>query len=226
MKTLRQSLVVCLATIMLHKLEHVNSLAFSNKGTSINTSTSTSTTTNRRNALKNFITRGSTAAALTLIVLHPDQAGALEACRPKSRNCIRTTWSAPQSVTQADAVESIRTVLNSYPQKGQNGIDCKGWTLTNDSLDGRSSTGTARLEYKSCVGPAALSINLGQPFIDDVKLEMNVNEVDSTSRVSVDVKSSSRMGGSDFFVNQKRIEYLGNELQKLGWDIPNVRYGS
>jgi hypothetical protein len=98
--------------------------------------------------------------------------------------------------------------------------------LTNDSLDGRSSTGTARLEYKSCVGPAALSNNLGQPFIDDVKLEMNVNEVDSTSRVSVDVKSSSRMGGSDFFVNQKRIEYLGNELQKLGWDIPNVRYGS
>ena len=75
----------------------------------------------------------------------------------------------------------------------------------------------ARVEYKSCVGPAAIAINLGQPFVDDLKLEV---ENDGT----VQVRSSSRMGSSDLFVNKKRVEYLGNSLRSKGWDIPAVSY--
>lgn len=178
---------------------------------------------NRRDAIKNiFLIAAGPLATLN----QKNPASALEACRPKARNCIRTTWAAPPSTSKADAVQTIRTVLNSYPTTGQNGIDCNGWKFTTDSLDENSDTSTssATLEYKSCVGPAAISINLAQPFVDDVKLEISQDGL--SARVVVDVKSSSRMGSSDLFVNKKRIEYLGNELMKLGWDIPDVRYGS
>ena len=84
-------------------------------------------------------------------------------------------------------------------------------------------TSTARLEYRSCVGPAAVSINLAQPFIDDVKLEIDPSP--KPMAVQVQVKSSSRMGSSDFFVNKKRVEYLGNGLRQRGWVIPEVKYG-
>ena len=40
-----------------------------------------------------------------------------------------------------------------------------------------------------------------------------------------EVKSSGRMGSTDLFVNKKRIEFLGSELRKLGWNVPYVKYG-
>ena len=131
-------------------------------------------------------------------------------------------------MTRSEAIDAIRNVLNSYPRNGQNGVDCNGWTLVNDSLDAgdeknTGSTSTARLEYKSCVGPAALAINLGQPFIDDLKLEMQ--DSNASGVLVVEVKSSSRMGSTDLFVNKKRIEFLGSELRKLGWNVPDVKYG-
>jgi len=189
------------------------------------TSKPTEKNTSRRTALQNIVTLSFTVAAATTTssqLLPPEPANALEACRPKARNCIRTTWTAPSSTSKSEAIEMVRSILNSYPSKGQNGIDCNGWKIVDDSLENDRTASTARLEYSSCVGPAAVSVNLAQPFIDDVKLEIN----ESSGRVLVDVKSSSRMGASDFFVNQKRMEYLGGELRRLGWEIPDVRYGS
>jgi uncharacterized protein (DUF1499 family) len=40
----------------------------------------------------------------------------------------------------------------------------------------------------------------------------------------VEVKSSSRMGSSDLFVNRKRLEYLGNKLRERGWSVPPPKY--
>jgi len=121
--------------------------------------------------------------------------------------------------------------LNSYPQKGQAGVDCNGWSIVNDTLDG--DTTSIAVEYKSCVGPAALAINLGQPFIDDLKLEVkNADAVSSSGggsgsssgSIVVEVKSSSRIGSSDLFVNRKRLEYLGNKLRERGWSVPPPKY--
>ncbi len=103
-------------------------------------------------------------------------------------------------------------------------------SFDDDDGDGKSMrSSTARLEYKSCVGPAAISVNLAQPFIDDVKLEIHEssnNDDNSLGVILVEVKSSSRMGSSDLFVNKKRIEFLGKELEKLGWGVPSVKYGA
>ncbi|KAL3783728.1 hypothetical protein ACHAWO_008376 [Cyclotella atomus] len=98
-------------------------------------------------------------------------------------------------------------------QPRQAEVDCNGWTITNDSLD---KDGRMALEFKSCVGPAALAINLGQPFIDDLKFEMGR---DASGHFFVEVKSNSRVGGSDLFVNRKRMLYLGDKLRAKGWDI-------
>lgn len=158
-----------------------------------------------------------TVAATTSVI--PPAASALEGCRPKSHNCIRTTWTAPASITSAkEAAGTIQDVLNSYPQKGQAGVDCSGWRLVDEAFDGPA--GVIKLEYKSCVGPAALAINLGQPFIDDVTLEL----VNTGSPLTVEVKSASRMGASDLGVNRKRLEYLGRELRKRGWSVPDPKY--
>ena len=156
---------------------------------------------------------------------------ALEQCKPKSHNCIRTTWTAPSSITKlSDAAVEIRNVLNSYPQNGQAGVDCNGWKIVSDTFDTTDTEagggGLIILEYQSCVGAAAMAINLGQPFIDDLKLELlNDKSSNSTSgRIVVEVKSSSRMGSSDLFVNRKRLEYLGQELKQNGWDVPPPKY--
>jgi len=120
-------------------------------------------------------------------------------------------------------------VLNSYPQKGQAGADCSGWKIVKDELGlgdeagSSSSSNTIKLEYKSCVGPAALAINLGQPFIDDLKLELGKKD-DVKGSITVEVKSSSRMGSGDLFVNRKRLIYLGSLLREKGWGVPDPKY--
>ena len=156
----------------------------------------------------------------------------VEQCRPKARNCIRTIWTAPISTVKnkEDAVRVIKDVINQYPQNGQNGIDCNGWSIVKDfSTDGDSSSNVVALEYRSCIGPAALAINLAQPFVDDVILEFDDNSsnnsINGDNPITVQVKSSSRMGSSDLNVNKKRIEFLGDKLRLQGWIVPNVKYG-
>ena len=165
----------------------------------------------RRNALKQI-------ALIAPIIATPSDSNALEQCKAKSHNCIRTTWSAPSSLSASEVIRSIRDVVKSYPQEGQAGVDCNGWVITNDTFDER---GKLALEFKSCVGPAALAINLGQPFIDDLKFELGKDE---TGRVVVEVKSNSRMGSSDLFVNRKRLLFLGKTLKEKGWDVPDPKY--
>lgn len=167
----------------------------------------------RRAALKKFALLVPVSAIAT-----PSRSNALEQCRAKSHNCIRTTWISPASVSSNEAIASIRDIINSYPQTGQAGVDCNGWVVTTDSLD---KEGKIDLEFKSCVGPAALAINLGQPFIDDLKFELGK---DASGRVIVEVKSNSRVGGSDLFVNRKRLIFLGGKLKEKGWDIPPPKY--
>jgi len=50
--------------------------------------------------------------------------------------------------------------------------------------------------------------------VDDLVVEIE----DSSGEYTVfQVRSSSRVGDSDFGVNQKRLSYLFGELKSLGW---------
>mmetsp|Transcript_3667 Transcript_3667/g.9301 ORF Transcript_3667/g.9301 Transcript_3667/m.9301 type:complete len:247 (-) Transcript_3667:51-791(-) len=146
----------------------------------------------------------------------------IEECKSKSHNCIRTTWTAPPSLSgrRSEAANVIRDVLNSYPREGQAGADCNGYRIVKDDL--RDESGIIALEYESCVGPAALAINLGRPFVDDLKLKLIENS--STGDVTAEVRSSSRMGSGDLFVNRKRLEFLGRRLRGMGWSVPDPKY--
>ena len=196
-----------------------------------------STSTSRRDMFTSLLPPVARSITLATILNHSSSpANAfVEECKPKSHNCIRTQWTAPSYITKPSEVATIlREVLNSYPTKGQSGVDCNGWTIVDDNVNENTSIITLAVEHKSCVGPAALAINFGQPFIDDLKLEVtkNSNTIASSlvgggsgsGSIVVDVKSSSRMGSSDLFVNRKRLEYLGNILRERGWDVPPPKY--
>ena len=149
-------------------------------------------TTTRRGA---FSTIASTAAAAAAVIsVAPAPGLALEECPSGSNNCVRTSWSPPGGTSKADAVKAVRDVVNAYPQEGQDKVDGGGWKIATDDLGGG---GTARIEYMSAgTGFFAKAFNGGKPFVDDLKLEVQ----DSGT---VQVKSQSRVGDSDFGVNQK-----------------------
>jgi hypothetical protein len=189
-----------------------------------NNVTPSSSTTRRDFARASSLLLVPTVAAAISVPSIPANA-LLEECGKKSRNCIRTTWRAPPSVIDvSSAANVVREVLNSYPQEGQAGADCNGWRVVkDDAFVSSESGGTIALEYKSCIGPAAVAINLGRPFIDDLKLETGTSSSPSGG-ILVEVRSSSRMGSSDLFVNRKRLAYLGNRLKERGWSVPEPRY--
>ena len=149
----------------------------------------------------------------------PDKARATDKCRDGARNCIRTAWVPPAGKSKSDAIADIRSVVQSYPQRGQSGVDCNGWDFVDDKLN---ADGTARIEFYSCIGPAAISMNLAKPFIDDVKLEL---VEDGNGKFRFELRSKSRVGASDYGVNKKRVNYLAQELRSKGWDAPKVIYG-
>ena len=68
----------------------------------------------------------------------------------------------------------------------------------------------------SCLLLDPTSISIIRPFIDDLKVEITDN--------GVEVRSSSRVGESDFGVNQKRLAYLGQGLAAAGWTVPEPKY--
>jgi len=173
----------------------------------------------RREALK----KAFYLAPIIEVAIQPvETANALPQCNPKLHNCIDVAWTPPSSLTKpSEVATAIREVLNTYPQDGQSGVDCNGWMIVQDNLD--DDAGMISLEFKSCVGPAAIGFNLGKPFIDDVKLELNKN---ADGGVVVAVKSQSRMGSSDLYVNRKRLEYLGDKLYEQGWTIPYPIYAN
>mmetsp|Transcript_33620 Transcript_33620/g.41179 ORF Transcript_33620/g.41179 Transcript_33620/m.41179 type:complete len:207 (+) Transcript_33620:40-660(+) len=159
----------------------------------------------------------STLPFLPLLTAPHSANGIVPPCKAKL-NCLRTKWSPPEGTGKEAAAATLREVLNTYPQKGQNGVDCNGWVITRDRLLSNDDRSYIALEFKSCVGVAAYSINFGQPFVDDVVLEMGEDG-------SLEVRSASRMGSSDLGVNKKRIDFLGDGLRRRGWNVPEVNYG-
>jgi hypothetical protein len=139
-------------------------------------------------------------------------AAAIADCPPRSGNCIRTTWRAPAGTGNVAA--KLAAVVEEYPQEGQGGVDLGGWNVA----EGDIRSGRARLEFRSGIGKFAKFFNQGRPFVDDVELE--VVEGDGT----VQVRSSSRIGESDFDVNRKRLAFLANRLRAAGWDAPEPSY--
>lgn len=104
------------------------------------------------------------------------------------------------------------SVLNEYPQEGQAGVDNYGFKVVEDTLNDK---GVVRVEYKN-FGNFAKMFNLGQPFIDDLIIQLDEGVVQ--------VRSSSRIGDSDLGVNKKRLQYIGKSLQAKGWTIPEPTY--
>lgn len=139
---------------------------------------------------------------------------ALEACPAGSKNCIRTAWTPPKGTSKGDAAKTVKSVLASYPQEGQAGVDKGGWTWIKDNLSG---SGAGSLEFKSGIGMFAKLANGGKPFIDDVALLIEKDGV-------VQVRSSSRIGQSDLGVNQKRLKFLAAKFKALGWQAPEPKY--
>jgi len=117
----------------------------------------------------------------------------------------------PSDTSKQSAISTLKETLEAYPQAGQSDIDKGGWSFAEDKL---GSTGYARLEFKSGIGKFAKFFNGGQPFIDD--LEINVGDK------SVAVKSASRLGDSDFGVNAKRINFIATALRGKNWNAPGV----
>jgi len=162
----------------------------------------------RRDAFQSIVASGAAAA----IAANPSLASALESCPKGSNNCIRTEWVPPSGSSKADAVAALMKAVNSYPQEGQSDVDKGGWVIVEDF-----SGGTGRVEFKSGIGNFAKFFNGGKPFIDDLKFEVADNGV-------VAVKSSSRVGDSDFGVNQKRLSFLVAKLRDQGWTAPDPVY--
>mmetsp|Transcript_87722 Transcript_87722/g.248531 ORF Transcript_87722/g.248531 Transcript_87722/m.248531 type:complete len:221 (+) Transcript_87722:70-732(+) len=147
-------------------------------------------------------------------------AGALEPCREGANNCFSTSasgknqiplWSWPKGMSRSDAVASLRTVVEAYPKKGQADVDLGGWSFAVDQL---SDKGYARIEFMSGIGNFARFLNGGKPFVDDFELSIEEDRVC--------VRSSSRVGDSDFGVNAKRINYIAAGLRAQGWDAPGT----
>jgi len=63
-------------------------------------------------------------------------------------------------------------------------------------------------------GQSVLSL-LKVAFVDDLEL--------SVEDGFVGVRSSSRVGDSDFGVNAKRLNFLSAALRGKGWDAPEIK---
>lgn len=163
----------------------------------------------RRTAFKTMA-----AAGASVVVVPTFAANALEVCDPRANNCVRTAWNPPAGTSKADAIKAVRAAIEAYPQQGQGDVDGGGWVIAVDDLEG--AAGTARVEFKSSgKGNFAKFFNGGKPFVDDLKLEVG-------SDGTVQVKSQSRLGDSDFGVNAKRVNYLAATLASKGWNAPAV----
>lgn len=169
----------------------------------------------RRSALSSGI-----AAAFATTAL-PAFAVELKPCPKGANNCYSSasegknkvaTWSWPAGIKRDDALKQLSAIVDGYPQSGQSGVDLGGWSFADDQI---ASTGYARLEFKSGIGNLAKFFNGGKPFTDD--LEFNVESG------GVCIRSSSRVGDSDFGVNAKRVNWIADKLREKGWNAPGVQ---
>lgn len=140
---------------------------------------------------------------------------ATEPCRKGSINCIRTTWTPKESMESGEAIRQVRECLSKYPQEGQGGVDKGGWKVVDDRLD---QGGSARVEFRSGIGPISKFLNSGRPFVDDLLLQVE-------SDGAVQVRSSSRKGMADEQVNKKRVMYLA-ECMPTAWETSEPDYNN
>ena len=155
-----------------------------------------------------------------LIPQTPIPTSATEPVPKGSLNAIRTTWTAPSSTvtTVEQASRDIKGAFEAYPQEGQSDIDKGGWEV----VDGGSLNDTKfRIELTSGSGFFAKLVNGGEGFKDDVLVEIFVED---PTIIRAEVRSSSRMGKSDMGVNQKRLQFLADQMRSSGWDAPNPEY--
>jgi Protein of unknown function (DUF1499) len=143
--------------------------------------------------------------------------GDVGTCPRGSQNCIRTTWTPPAGTTPAQASQTVKQVLEGYPQEGYDGVDLGGWKLVDDQFDAAVGK-VSRIEVTSGIGNFAKFLNGGRPFVDDVWIQ-----VDPDSGI-VEVRSSSRVGDSDLGVNKKRLTYFFKALAEKGWTVPEPKY--
>jgi uncharacterized protein (DUF1499 family) len=141
-------------------------------------------------------------------------AGIITACKPGSKNCIVTTWTAPKGGTN-NVKATLVKILNAYPQAGQANVDKGGYKIVSSSSN---NSPIIKVEYTSGIGTFAKLFNGGQPFVDDL-----IAVVDNKNGV-VTIKSSSRIGQSDLGVNQKRLKFLGAQAKAMGWTVPEPKY--
>ena len=157
---------------------------------------------------------GSSANVKNVAVVMEASSNGLTPCPPGSQNCILTTWMPPKGKDKRSIATALVKILQSYPQKGQAGVDKGGWKITNGDL---VKTGSLSLEYQSGIGPFAFLFNFGKPFIDDLEIKiLNSNQVQ--------LRSSSRIGKSDLGVNKKRLLFIGEQAKELGWNVPEPTY--
>jgi len=134
--------------------------------------------------------------------------GSLKTC-PSTSNCWSTSagdashQSQPFSFSKptSEAADDLLEVLNSYPKDGQQIdektlVDGGGWRMI------KNDGGYFQLEFESK--------KFG--FVDDVEFSVQ----DGT----VQYRSASRQGDSDFGVNAYRLNYIAEGLKKKGWSTP------
>jgi Protein of unknown function (DUF1499) len=167
----------------------------------------------RRAALTQAAASVAIPSFASVVGAFPANAAAVPACPPNSSNCIRTTWTVPADRSPKNIGESMVAILNSYPQEGQNKVDLGGWKVAEGDL---IKTGKARVEYISGIGNFAKFFNGGKPFVDDLDIEIVGN--------SIELRSASRIGESDFDVNKKRLQFLGSKAKAFGWTVPEPKY--
>lgn len=164
---------------------------------------------------------GATAAAFGLAAPPLQARAALKPCPPGANNCFSAAsteektrlskWYWPKGAERKAIEADLRAALQAYPQAGQAGVDLGGWTVADDRLE---SSGYERVEFRSGIGNFARFFNGGKPFVDDLEFSIEAE--------AVCVRSSSRVGDSDFGVNGKRLNFIAAELNKLGWEAKGV----
>ena len=113
------SMLVCFEVLILSKLFRMNTMMIRALAFFCLASTAAAWTTHsRRDAIK---------IAAGTVLASPAVANAIDACPPKSQNCVRATWSPPAGTSKKDAVKAVREVIQAYPQEGQNKVDGGGW---------------------------------------------------------------------------------------------------
>ena len=146
-------------------------------------------------------------------------------CQPLKKNCWSTEdtqsrrlarWVPPPNRSSADAIlQDIESVINSYPQKGQNVVDKGGWKLADRQKN--DANGVTYLRYEFVSGRFGYMDDLEIRVVDDKK------SGGGDGVVQISVRTASREGGYDFNVNAVRIDFIQAALQEKGWTVQMVQ---